>query len=196
MIILFIFYVLGYLIGAIPTGFICARLNSINDLRQLGSGSTGATNTARILGSKYFFLVFVLDFLKAYLYLVLLHNCNYSLIHLMPVGFVLQLGNIRSIFLGFKGGKGVATAAGIISFFDPYVTLVLLCAWLISFMIWRIVGIASVISGIMLLVVALLYPWPFTIFYALLSCNLLIAHKTNIWNHIMMPFIKLGKGGL
>lgn len=196
MIIPFYLYVIGYLIGSLPIGFIIARLKGIGDMRRLGSGSTGATNVARVLGTKYFFLVFALDFLKTYLYLFLMYNFKFTVAQLMPVAFMLQLGNILSIFLQFKGGKGMATTAGILAFFDPWLAFMLLGKWLAMFMLSRTVGIASVFCAAFLLVFAIMSSTPFNIFYGVLAVNLLIAHKDNIWNQIVVPCIRLRRGGV
>ena len=141
-------YLFAYLVGAIPTGYLLGRSFGI-DITKHGSGNIGATNVARVLGStKYFFLVFFLDFAKAagFLYLarLLLQPTEQ---HQLYYAFLLLLGNAYSIFLGFQGGKGVATSFGIlVMLFSHYVALVFLSTWLIVFPLARRVDIASLVA--------------------------------------------------
>ncbi len=117
----------GYLVGAIPTGFWIARIFFGIDIRQHGSGNIGATNVARVLkDKKYFFLVFLLDFSKAFL---MLWGASFfsnffhqplSQFQLMIIATLLIIGNGWSVFLKFKGGKGVSTTAAILAFFLPF----------------------------------------------------------------------------
>jgi glycerol-3-phosphate acyltransferase PlsY len=141
-----LYYLLAYIIGAIPTGFIIARVWGIDDITQHGSGNIGATNVARVLGKKFFLLVFFIDAAKAYCYLWLLTSLT-PLIYLHYVcAALLLMGNSFSIFLQGKGGKGVATAVGILAFFDPILLGLLFILWLGGFAITRTVGLASVLA--------------------------------------------------
>lgn len=133
----------AYLIGSIPVGYIIARYYGI-DIRARGSGTIGATNVARILGKHYFFLIFALDAGKAYSYLWLIQPW------LTPEVFAgcavaLVLGNTRSLFLHFRGGKGIATLAGIMLYvLPPFIWIIFLSVWLVLLISTSIVGIASV----------------------------------------------------
>src|ERR1700730_10712106 len=108
-----IFYaIIAYLVGAIPTGYIIAKLKGISDIRQHGSGNIGATNISRVLGKHYFFLIFFLDAGKAYLFLQLIKP-YFDFSYLCFFAGILLFGNGYSIFLRGTGGKGGATLCGL-----------------------------------------------------------------------------------
>src|SRR5690348_15473304 len=102
----------AYLVGAIPTGYLIAKLKGITDIRQHGSGNIGATNVSRILGKHYFFLIFFLDAGKAYLFIHAL-KAHFSFNYLCIFASIVLVGNGYSIFLRGSGGKGVATLFGL-----------------------------------------------------------------------------------
>ncbi len=115
-----------YLVGAVPTGYWFTKLFFGVDVTRHGSGNIGATNVARVLKSnKYFVLVFLIDFCKAYgaLFVAALFVIQkfgaFSVSHQLFMALALLLGNGYSIFLLFKGGKGVATSFGILAFVAP-----------------------------------------------------------------------------
>lgn len=146
----------SFLVGGIPFGFIVGKLNGI-DVRNEGSGNIGATNVFRTVGKGWGIFVFVLDFMKAYLPLALYHRQFSDSI--LPLGFDLFLlisgvlavvGHNYSPYLGFKGGKGMATSAGFLAGLIPWSLLVCFCAWLVVFITTRYVSLASVVAGIML----------------------------------------------
>src|ERR1700733_14256825 len=119
---------LAYLVGSIPFGLIVGVANGI-DPRKAGSGNIGATNVGRLLGKKFFAIVFVLDLLKGFLPMlaaafVLRGEVPDRRIYLLwlAVGFAAILGHMFSVFLGFKGGKGVATSTGVLLGLWPFYT--------------------------------------------------------------------------
>jgi glycerol-3-phosphate acyltransferase PlsY len=120
---------LAYLVGAIPTGYIFAKLFFNVTITEAGSGNIGASNIGRVLGKKYFLLVFFLDACKAYGLLAAVATLSPDFFGsfwvLWGVVFTLLIGNAYSFFLGFKGGKGVATIAGILAFIAPWTVFVL-----------------------------------------------------------------------
>ncbi len=142
--------VLGYLIGAIPIGFLVARAKGIADITQHGSGNIGATNVARSLGLFYFFVVFLFDAAKAFLFLYVLQFFEINEIVQIIAACSMLIGNGYSIFLHGRGGKGVATSVGILLFFVPYLTMILLGIWSTIVVITQTVGIASVVTLISL----------------------------------------------
>lgn len=135
--------VLAYLIGSIPSGYLIARLYGIQDIRLHGSGNIGATNVARILGTRFFFIVFLADFLKAYLYMLCMQMLGLSQLWIMIGGLALIVGNGASIFLQFRGGKAVATSCGVILAWNPVLVALVLIPWIITLWITKRVGIAS-----------------------------------------------------
>jgi glycerol-3-phosphate acyltransferase PlsY len=116
MIILFII-ILFYFIGSIPTGYIFARFKGI-DIKKRGSGNTGGTNVGRVLGLKYGVLIVVLDAMKGYIPLLIVKN-YFSNEIIFILGLSIILGHIFSVFLHFKGGKGIATMIGLAFIFLP-----------------------------------------------------------------------------
>jgi glycerol-3-phosphate acyltransferase PlsY len=126
MILLLILVIIAYLVGSIPTGFLFCRYFFNLDITQHGSGNIGATNVARVLGKRYFLLVFFIDAIKAWAVIyagMLLCGATVSSIVVIHVGYVLAcallVGNAYSVFLGFSGGKGVASTVGIIAALLP-----------------------------------------------------------------------------
>ncbi len=147
---------IAYLAGAIPFGLLVGLAKGV-DVRTVGSGNIGATNVGRIFGGRYFALVFALDALKGTVPMALAGWLlsqeppvwTHYLLWLL-VGAAALLGNVFSIFLKFKGGKGVAVSAGITLGLFPYFTLsALLCVaiFLVIFGLWRYISLASIISA-------------------------------------------------
>jgi glycerol-3-phosphate acyltransferase PlsY len=142
-------YMIGaYLVGALPVGYWISKWAGIQDIRRHGSGNIGATNVARVLGLKYFFIVLAADCFKAYLYLVLCADLGALPMLLMLCAFLLLIGNGHSIFLSGSGGKGVATMVGILLAMHPLLLLGLLSTWLFALRYLRDVGIASVVTSL------------------------------------------------
>jgi acyl phosphate:glycerol-3-phosphate acyltransferase len=136
----------AYLIGSIPSGFLIARARGVADIREHGSGNIGATNVARVLGAQYFFVVFFLDFFKAYAFIITLAHYGCSQDFLLVAGGCLLLGNACSIFLNFRGGKGVATTFGILLAINPLLVLASAVIFLPVLYMTRTVGLASVVT--------------------------------------------------
>lgn len=168
------------MVGSIPTGYLFAYAGGINDIRRHGSGNIGATNVARILGAHYFAPVFVIDALKALLYLQLAASYGASEPILLSCALALLAGNGYSLFLHFTGGKGFATITGIIWFFKPFLTILLFCLWVTTFMVVRTVGIASATTCLGL-VVSGVYLMPTQ---ASLASTLVVMGLWGIWRHL------------
>lgn len=181
---MFSFYIpvlISYMIGAIPTGFIIARLKGITDIRQHGSGNIGATNVARKLGLKYFFIVMFLDAAKAYGTILVTQKIFYNEMQWYILAVVLLLGNCYSIFLRFSGGKGVATGVGILLAFAPKVVLFLFVIWVVVLWLSKRVGIASIVSVCFLPICAFLYfSLAFFICTFCLATIIVWKHRANI----------------
>lgn len=139
----------AYLIGSIPIGYIIASFKGIN-IQQYGSGNIGATNVGRILGTSYFFLILLLDVCKVYGYLTLCAWFGLSYVQLLAIGVFLLLGNGCSIFLRFRGGKGIAHLVGLIAFINWYLFFIFIASWLASIYFLKNIGISSVLATLML----------------------------------------------
>jgi glycerol-3-phosphate acyltransferase PlsY len=173
----------AYLVGSIPTGYLIAQWAGIADIRKHGSGNIGATNVARALGVHFFFIVFFIDAIKAFTYVRYMQSITPDVSMHYLIAVALLLGNIFSLFLGFRGGKGVATSVGIGAALMPALFGYVLIIWLAMLAITKTVGIASVVGGIALPILAS-YSYGLAHMYALLSITiavtLLITHRENL----------------
>lgn len=142
--------VIAYLIGSIPTGYIIVKAKTGQDIRTVGSGSTGATNVKRVLGKNYFFLVMLLDALKGALPVVLakLFATVGVSVGLAPViaAVAVIIGHSKSIFLQFKGGKSVASGVGTILALNWQVGLLIALVWSIITYFSKYVSLGSIIA--------------------------------------------------
>jgi glycerol-3-phosphate acyltransferase PlsY len=140
----------GYLAGSIPFGVLLARLVAGVDVRTVGSGNIGASNVARAAGKKVGIVVLLLDALKAVLPMLatraILAGDPAANSWATLVGLAAFLGHIFPVWLGFKGGKGVATALGVFAVLAPYVTLVAVVAFVITFALTRVPAVGSLVG--------------------------------------------------
>jgi glycerol-3-phosphate acyltransferase PlsY len=139
--------ILCYLFGSIPFGFLIVRFKRGIDIRDYGSKSIGATNVGRILGRKYFFIVFSLDFMKGFLPV-------YLSVVLLRDGVILQgfcglaslLGHLFPLWLGFRGGKGVATSLGIIFALNYLIGIIAILVWGVVVVVFRYISLGSIVT--------------------------------------------------
>jgi len=152
--------VLSYLIGSIPTGFLIGRARGI-DLRQHGSGNIGATNAMRVLGRGLGVFVLIVDLLKGWISAyaipiivkkILFPEIDQSAMAACSVfaGVGAVIGHTYTVWLGFNGGKGIATSAGVFLALTPVATLICLGIWLIIVVTTRLVSLGSIIAAILL----------------------------------------------
>lgn len=196
--IYFFLIVCAYVVGSIPTGFIIGRLRGVTDITRHGSGSIGATNAARVLGMRYFFLVFAVDFLKSFFfirYVLFVGSGDWTIV---AVALALLIGNGWSLFLNFKGGKGIATSVGIVTALQPLFILSLFIIWALFFIVFKTVGIASIAVLIAMGAVAWLVAnsMPYMVLYYLIVAAGLFFHRSNMVNQIIIPVYGLFKGSL
>ncbi len=195
--------VICYLLGAVPFGFLAGRAKGV-DIRRQGSGNIGATNAARVLGRPWFFVVFALDFLKGLasvaLVCFLLNHWNKGVIEAqfgwenlqMLYGLAAIVGHMFPLYLGFKGGKGIAVSSGVFVYLTPCAFLVALAAFLIAYLVSRYVSLGSICAAVAFSASYFLFAFlygndPFAPNVALLSavCVLftllvIFKHRTNI----------------
>jgi len=143
-----VFYVLtAFFLGSLPFGHWLALVRGI-DLRNQGSGNTGATNVGRVLGKKWGIFVFVLDLGKGWIAVALAKSVgNLPETWSVTVGVFAVLGHVFSPWLGFRGGKGVATSAGILIGLAPWVALGVALIWFLTFQMSRTVSVASLCAA-------------------------------------------------
>ena len=182
----------AYLIGSLPSGYIVGRVNGV-DLRKVGSGNIGATNALRVLGKKWGYLVFAADIFKGWLSVTLAYASSrhfapdqVTLAGILAAVFAV-LGHNFPVWLAFKGGKGIATSAGImIALFPIWVFLCGLIVWVGSFQVTRYVSVASILAAISLpvssLVLALLgrCDWLLVVVAFAMTTLAVWRHKSNI----------------
>lgn len=141
--------IIGYFIGNIETGYIFGKLNKM-DIRNYGSGNAGATNTLRVLGPKAGLIVFFGDFCKSLIPCLVVRyifrdNVSLSYVYMLYIGLGVVLGHNFPFYLGFKGGKGVASTAGIIMALDYRIAFVCLAVFILIVAITRYVSLASIV---------------------------------------------------
>jgi acyl phosphate:glycerol-3-phosphate acyltransferase len=148
---------LSYLLGSIPAGFLVARAKGV-DIRTVGSGNIGATNVFRTIGKLPGVLVFIVDAVKGYAACEVVGrfgarwfaaSSSDAVQEFFPVlaGFVAVLGHNYTCWLGFKGGKGIATSAGVLLALFPKALLVVLAIWILLFAVSRYVSLASIVGA-------------------------------------------------
>ncbi|MFN8246073.1 MAG: glycerol-3-phosphate 1-O-acyltransferase PlsY [Ferruginibacter sp.] len=186
-----ILIILAYLIGSIPTALIISRRFFGIDIRDYGSGNMGATNTFRVLGSRYGTIVMSIDILKGVLAVALynfipyyLHNELERTNFMIGLGMAAVIGHIFPIFANFKGGKGVATLFGMILALQPVVAVSCVGVFLFVLYLTRYVSLSSILGAIML-PVSVLWIWNehelmYRIFALLVACLVIFTHQKNI----------------
>lgn len=176
-----IFIVVGYLIGGIPFSYIVSKIIGGIDIREHGSKNSGATNVYRVLGIKAGLLAFLGDFLKGFSIAMVVRHAfgpNEAIIASMATIF----GHCYSIYLKFKGGKGVATSAGMIFGLSPLIGLCLLVFQFSIIFLTGYMSLASIMAGILFPIFA----WIFNMSNTFIICALIIGlfvvyrHKVNL----------------
>lgn len=202
----------SYLIGSIPFGLIIGKLKG-KDIRKEGSGNIGATNVTRVVGKGWGKLCFVLDFLKGAIPVLLVSYVTPKelfpfLTGLVPAAwqhfmdsvpdplkvlpslaaFAAVAGHIWPVYLKFKGGKGVSTAAGAILALNPFALIGAAIIWVVTFLISRYVSLASILAAGSMPVFAILFTLlhitraslPEVLLFFLLALLTIVKHSSNI----------------
>lgn len=175
---------LAYLWGAIPASYVAGRLTKGIDLRQHGSGNLGATNAFRVLGPKVAAPVMLFDVFKgfgpAFLFPRMLGE--YDLRWALAFGAAAIVGHVFSVFVSFKGGKGVATGAGVFLALAPLAVGLGFAVWLLVLAVARMVSLGSILAaatvGVTLLVTE--HPLPVRAVGLAIVAFIIWAHRANI----------------
>lgn len=183
----------GYALGSVPFGVLVARAKDI-DIRKVGSGNIGATNVKRALGTKWGLIVFFLDVLKGLLPTLLAWSLSATAMpmtigayHVLAreyvalAGFAAIVGHCASPFLGFKGGKGIATGLGAVLGADPAVALSAFGAFIVVVAVSRYISLGSLVAGVAVFAFGLLYRSPPILMgaYAFLWAFVWYRHREN-----------------
>lgn len=183
---LFFTLVIAYLIGSIPTGYLIVKAKTGEDIRKIGSGSTGATNVKRVLGKKWFFIVMILDALKGALPVILAKlfvtaGASYGLAPVIAAVAVI-IGHSKSCFLGFKGGKSVASGVGTIIALNWIAGIIIAVIWGIITYSTKYVSVGSICA--LLISPFLMYflgaPIAYIVYCALGAIYIVYLHRENI----------------
>ncbi|MBX3444970.1 MAG: glycerol-3-phosphate 1-O-acyltransferase PlsY [Planctomyces sp.] len=152
----------GYLIGSIPFSLLLGRAAGGIDIRQHGSGNVGATNVARLLGWRWGGLALVLDALKGLAAVWLAPRLAFapSLNVLVLCGLAAILGHMYPCWLGFRGGKGVATSLGVVAMLAPWPALAAVIAFGVCFALTRYVSLGSIVAAVVFAGAHLAMTWP------------------------------------
>jgi len=177
-----VYLICSYLCGAIPFAYIIAKLFKKIDIRKCGSGNPGATNVFREVSKPLGVLTFLLDALKGFIPVYFAFIVNHSVYFVLAVALVTILGHVFTIFLKFKGGKGVATGCGIFIAFAPVVTLICFSVFALVLFLSKYVALSSITAAVMLPLCLALFHYPDTIilFACLVSVLVVIRHAGNI----------------
>lgn len=170
----------SYLLGSIPSGVWIGKLFFKKDIRQFGSGNSGATNAFRVLGTKAGLVVALIDILKGTLAasLPLIFNVPVSIV---LVGIAAVIGHIYPIFAGFRGGKAVATSAGVALAYNPLFLISALAVFGILLYLTSIVSLTSITTFLIAsFAVILVDDWFFRFFIWTITILVIVRHKSNI----------------
>lgn len=179
-------FVIAYLIGSIPTGYIIVKAKTGEDIRTIGSGSTGATNVKRVLGTPYFFLVMILDALKGALPVIIAATCVTVKAEIglpaVVAAVAVILGHSKPIYLKFKGGKSVATGVGTILALNWIVGLIVAVVWGVITYTTKYVSVGSIIAVILAPILMFVFHQPiaYIVYCAIGAAYIIYLHRENI----------------
>ena len=185
--------IIAYLIGSIPTALIISKKFFGVDIRDYGSGNMGATNTFRVLGSKYSTVVMIVDILKGaiavalYNFMPYYFNTEHELWRtnfMIGLGLAAVLGHIFPIYANFKGGKGVATLFGMLLAMQPIVAISCVGVFLLVLYLTRYVSLSSILAALFL-PICVLWIWNenevlYRIFALIVAALVIFTHQKNI----------------
>ena len=174
--------ILAYLIGSIPSGLLIGKTFYNTDIRQHGSKNLGGTNTFRTLGAKAGFTVTAMDILKGTLAVLLTYAFGADLHPLIP-GVAAVIGHMFPVFAGFKGGKAVATSAGVLLAYTPILFAVLVGIFFLTLYATKYVSLSSMVAALAAIIYALIFAkgdWPLLIVVSVLAVFIFYRHRANI----------------
>lgn len=187
--------ILSYLLGSISFGhLICTYWKGI-DIRKFGSGNIGTTNVGRVLGFKYALLVFLGDALKGFIAVMIARQLGGQWLE-VAAGLIAIAGHTWPIFLKFKGGKGIATGAGVIIALVPKVAIIALSLWAIITLVSRYVSLGSIIAAISVPILTLFFykSLPYFLFGLIGASFVTYKHIPNIKRLLEGKEFKIGQG--
>lgn len=177
--------IISYLIGSIPTSFLFGKFTKKIDIREFGSGNVGATNAYRTLGKIPGVMVLIIDILKGYVVAGILADLFYKIPFIeidfnwlrVLMGLAAICGHIWTIFLKFKGGKGIATGIGVLLAISPALFIAGVVIWFAAFMPFKYISFASVITIILLPFIAIVLNKPLPIIMLTITTCIIGTYK-------------------
>ena len=185
---------LAYAIGSIPFGYLLARSIQGIDIRQHGSGNIGASNVGRVLGAKWGILALVLDLFKALLPtwllpLLLVHDPEWAGHASIACGVAAIIGHMHPCWLWLRGGKGVASALGVVAYLAPTSTAIAFGVFTLTILVWRIVSLSSMLAAISFAAAHVILNrdhlwtpsgWSLTAFSLAIPTLIVLRHRSNL----------------
>ena len=183
--------IFAYLIGSIPTALLVSKRFFGIDIRDYGSGNMGATNTFRVLGSRYGTMVMVIDILKGMAAVMLYNLLPFYLHHelertnlMLGLGLAAVAGHIFPVFAGFRGGKGVATLLGMVLAIQPVIAISCIGIFAVVLYLTRYVSLSSILAAIAL-PICVLWIWNenevlYRVFALIVAILVVLTHQKNI----------------
>jgi glycerol-3-phosphate acyltransferase PlsY len=183
--------IISYLIGSIPTALLVSKRFFGIDIRDYGSGNMGATNTFRVLGSRYGTMVMVFDILKGMAAVMLYNFLPFYLNHelertnlMLGLGVAAVLGHIFPLFANFRGGKGVATLLGMVLAIQPVIAVSCIGIFALVLFLTRYVSLSSILAA-MALPICVLWIWNenevlYRVFALIVAILVVVTHQKNI----------------
>jgi acyl phosphate:glycerol-3-phosphate acyltransferase len=171
----------AYLLGSVPTGYIVGSLSGV-DVRKAGSGNVGATNVARVVGKRQGIFTLVADAAKGFVPVILVLNLGLTPVATALVGIAAFLGHLYPVFLRFRGGKGVATALGVLVGLAPWATVGLVVVFAAVLLTTRFVSLSSMVAAALAPIALWLLSYPpisigMSFFIAVM---IVLRHRENI----------------
>ncbi|MDD4721743.1 MAG: glycerol-3-phosphate 1-O-acyltransferase PlsY [Acidaminococcaceae bacterium] len=191
--------IIGYVLGSIPCGFVFVKLICGIDIRQYGSKNIGTTNVFRTVGARMASFVLLGDMFKGILAIILIKYFFAANLHLeLVTAIAVLLGHNYSVFLGFKGGRGVATGLGLILYFMPDVSIFAFSVWLAIVFVTKYVSLASVLAAFLTPMASYYrgYPLELVAFATAACVFVIIRHYENIKRLIGGTETKIKQGSL
>lgn len=191
--------IIGYIFGSIPSGLVLVKMVCGIDIREYGSKNIGTTNVFRTVGGRMASIVLITDVVKGILAVLLVRYLFESSLHLeLLTAIASLLGHNYSVFLGFKGGRGVATGLGLILLFMPDVCIFSFTVWLVIVFVTRYVSLGSIVGAFITPIVAYYRGYPIElVLFALAACVFVIVrHYENMKRLIAGTESKIKQGSL
>ena len=181
-ILVFSFFIFSYFLGSVPFGLILTRMAGHGDIRKHGSGNIGATNVLRKSGKFIALLTLILDASKGAVAIFVTSYFFDDYTVLITSGFCAILGHVFPVWLGFKGGKGVATSFAVFLVLNLKIGIILCMVWILTLAVFRISGLSAVITFALAPVVTyfITYDTRLVVAFSIISTLVILRHYSNI----------------